>query len=269
MLKSFNVQEVLEKEVVSFGNGGMVYAPKKWLGKKVLLVLEERQIDIAEEILRALKPFLAEIEAVFLYGSFARKEQQQDSDIDVLVICEKKINLQKSERFDFFVVSKKVFIEKLKTDGSLFFYQIIKEAKPILNNSLLEEFKKIKVFPNFSKFFESTLTAFSKVQELIEFDKKSNKDFSDSGASIYSLILRMKSLFLIQCFVKKQNYSNKKFVEMLKSHEFSEKTINQFIEVFKAERDEKNFVVKVSLEDLQKLFDAAKLEFLKTEELVK
>lgn len=268
MLRSFNVQEVLEKEVVSFGNGGMVYAPKKWLGKKVLLVLEEKQLDVFEEILRVLKPFLAEIEAVYLFGSFARNEQRKNSDIDVLVISEKKISLEKNNNFDFFIISKNDFIEKLKADGSLFFYQIVKEAKPILNNVFLEEFKSIKVSPNFSKFFDNSLTAFSKVQELIEFDKKLNKNFSDSGASIYSLILRMRGLFLIQCFAKKQNYSNKKFFELVASHGFDQKTVEQFIEVYKNERDEKEVEAKIQLEELEKLFNAAKLEFLKAEELV-
>ena len=35
MLKTVDVQESVEKEVVKFGNGSIVYTPKKWIGKKL------------------------------------------------------------------------------------------------------------------------------------------------------------------------------------------------------------------------------------------
>jgi len=37
MLKTINVGESVEKEVVRFGNGSIVYTPKKWIGKKVIV----------------------------------------------------------------------------------------------------------------------------------------------------------------------------------------------------------------------------------------
>lgn len=268
MLKTINVQESIEKEVVSFGNGSIVYTPKKWIGKKVLVVLEEKPLDIGGEAMQMLKPFLSHIEGVFLYGSFARHEQTEKSDIDILVISDKKISLQKRGKFDFLVKTREGFIEELKTDPHLFLHQIADEARPILNESLLGELKQVSVKPDFKKLFDDTLGAFRNTKQLLEIDKKSGKKYLTSAVCIYSMILRLRGLFLVQGFIKKEAFSGKKFKEMIKSHGFKEKTINNFLDIYRAERDNKKIIHGISLRETEKLFEAAKTEFLKTEAMV-
>lgn len=269
MLRTVNVRESIEKEVVGFGNGSIVYTPKRWIGEKVLVVLEEKTLDIRGETMKILKPHLDSVSGVFLYGSFARNEQTKESDIDILVISSKKIDLKKKGRFDFLIKTKEGFIKELKKDPCLFFYQIVNEAKPIFNESLLKELKQVKIKPNFKKFFDDTLSAFKNIQQLLEVDKKRGKAYLDSTACIYSLILRLRGLFLIQCFIKKQAFSTKKFRGMIKSHGFREKTIDGFLGVYRAERDNKKTTHKIPLGKAEKLFKAAKIEFLKTEKMVK
>lgn len=266
MLKTFNVRDVLEKEVVRFGNGSMVHIPKKWLGEKVLVVLEEKQLDVEAEVMALLKPHLDSVEGIFLYGSFARKEQTENSDVDVLVICDKKLNLGKIGKIDFISSTKENFIKELKKDSTLFLHQLVLEAKPILNKSMLEELKKAKINPNFEEFFDDTIGAFKKTKQLLEENK--DTDFLDSNTTIYSLILRLKGLFLIRCHVKNSVFSNKKFMEFIKSHGFDEKTINEFFEAYRSERDEKNPTIKIKKTNAEKLFETAKIEFLKTKDLV-
>ncbi len=269
MLKTISVKEEIEKEVVRFGNGSIVYTPKKWIGKKVLVVLEEKPLDIEGETMEILKPYFSGIQGVFLYGSFARKEQTQESDIDLLVISDKKIDLKRKGRFDFLVKSKKDFIEEMKKDSTLFLHQILKEAKPVFNENLLEELKKEEIKPDFKGFFSSTLTAFKNIKDLLEAEKKMNTKYLDSTVVVYSLVLRLRGLYLIQCFKKNKEFSNKKFREMLKGHRFSEKTAEEFLIVYRVERDEKKVSGKILLEDAEKLFETAKIEFLKTEEMAK
>lgn len=269
MLKTISIKESVEKEVVKFGNGSIVYTPKKWIGKRVLVILEEKPLDIEGSVIEILKPYLSSVEGVFLYGSYARNEQTPESDIDILVISDEKINLKKKGNFDFLIKTKDKFVEELEKDPTLFLYQIIKEAKPIFNELLLEELEHIKTKPNFKEFFDGTLGAFKNIKNLMDVDKKRRKTYLNSTACIYSLILRLRGLFLIQCFVKKQTFSNKKFKELIKSHWFKEKTANHFLDIYRAERDDKKIPCKILLTDAEKLFEAAKIEFLKTEKMVK
>lgn len=269
MLRTVNVREQVEKEVVAFGNGSIVYTPKKWIGQRVLVVLEEKPLDIAGEVLEILKPCLGSVEGVFLYGSFARNEQTENSDVDILVISGEKINLRKKGRLDFLVKTREQFIQEMKKDSSLFLHQIVNEAKPILNEPLLIELKHVEIKPDFEEFFDSTLGAFKSTKELLDIDRKRGKKYLDSTACIYSLILRLRGLFLIQLFKKKQQFSTKKFVLFIKSHGFKEKTVNEFLEIYRAERDDKKIIHKLLLADAELLFAAAKALFLKTEKMVK
>lgn len=269
MIKSFNVQELVEKEVVPFGNGSIVYTPKKWIGRKVTVVLQEDPFDIKGETMETLKPYLGSIEGVFLFGSFARNEQIPESDIDVLVISSKKIVLKKSGRMDFLVRTKQEFLEELKKDKMLFLHQVLSEAKPVFNESLLIELKAAEGKLNFGVILEDTLGAFKSVQELLDASKKQGLEYLDSNAIVYSLILRLRGLVSAQCLEKKQAYSNKRLVAILKSYCFEEKTINNVLAIYRAERDNKKTNIRMSLAEAEKLFEAAKTEFVKTEILVK
>lgn len=267
MMRTINVRESVEKEVMRFGNGSIVYTPKKWIGEKVLVVLEEKPLDIAAEVMEIIKPHLSSIEGIFLFGSFSRNEQTKKSDIDILVVADRKINLRKEGRFDFLVKTRGELEKELQSDSTLFLYGVVNEAKPVLNGQLLEELKKIEVKPDFGKFFDETVGAFKKTSELLEINK--GREVLDSNTAIYSLILRLKSIFMIQCYKKGAEFSNKKFKELIKSHGFSEKTTENLLEVYRAERDEEKTGIKILLDDAKKLFEAAKIEFVKTEELVK
>lgn len=269
MIRSFNVQESVEKEVVPFGNGSIVYTPKKWIGKKVTILLQEKPFDIKGETMQALKPYLGAVEGAFLFGSFARNEQTAESDIDVLVISSKKIAIKKAGRICFLAKTKQEFLNGLKKDKTLFLHQIVNEAKPILNESLLSELKSAETKPEFKGLLEDTIGAFKSTKELLEANKKQNLEYLDSNACIYSLMLRMRGLLMAQCLAKKQVYSNKRSVAVLKEHGFKEKTINGFLAIYRAERDNKKINVKVPISDAEKLFEAAKREFIKTEELGK
>ncbi|MFH1696458.1 MAG: DUF2080 family transposase-associated protein, partial [Candidatus Diapherotrites archaeon] len=131
MLKTINIGESVEKEVVRFGNGSIVYTPKRWIGKRVLVILEEKPLDISAEVMEALKPHLGAVQGVFLFGSFARGEQTADSDIDVLVVSDEKIGLNKRGRFDFSVMPMERLVYELKHDATLFWRRAVQEAEPI------------------------------------------------------------------------------------------------------------------------------------------
>ena len=250
---------------MKFGNGSIVYTPKRWIGEKVLVILEKKPLDVAGETIEILKPHLGDVEGIFLFGSFARNEQTSQSDIDVIVISGKIFGIKKTGKFDFTVKTKSEFAKEMKTDPTLFLYQIAREGTPILNESVLNKLKSVDINPNFEKFFDDTIGAFKSARGLLA----ANKKFLDSNAAIYSLVLRLKGLFIIQCYKKNLQYSGKKFMELIKSHGFSEKTADAFLEAHRTEQDNRKAGAKISTSDAKKLFEAAKLEFLKAEALVK
>ncbi|MCX6802593.1 MAG: DUF2080 family transposase-associated protein [Candidatus Diapherotrites archaeon] len=268
MLRTFDVEEAVEKEVVGFGNGSIVYTPKRWIGRTVSVVLEKKQQDIAGGAMELLKPHMADVMGVYLFGSHARGEESGESDIDILVVSGRKIGLKKTGNFDFLSIARKEFAEALEKDSSLFLHQALREAKPIFNEPLLAELREKEILPDFSEFLDSTLWAFKNTALLLGADRKKGLAALDSTACIYSLVLRLKSFFLIQCFVGKKDFSAKNFEKMLAGHGFEEKQISDFLAVYRAERDDKKEKLAIALEDAEKLFEAAKIEFIKTEALV-
>src|SRR3989338_11708343 len=87
------VKEQLVKRVVKSGNGGAVWVPKSWLGQEVIVILPDRpEVNTKERIMQALEPYLKDVIAVFVYGSYARHEETKDSDVDVMVIVQDKSN---------------------------------------------------------------------------------------------------------------------------------------------------------------------------------
>lgn len=268
MLKTFSVAELVEKPVVAFGNGSIVYTPKQWIGKKAIVILEQKTPDLAEEIFKTLKPHAEHLQGVFLFGSQARNEQTPDSDIDVLVVSDQEFEIKK-EKFEFVVKTKNEIMQSIQSDPKLFLFSALREAKPIFNESLLQELRGIKPKPDFKRFFEDTLTAFQNVQQLLAPEQKRQQKFTDSNAIFYSLILRLKTIFLIHCFAKKKSCSNKQFFQFLRAHGLSQKLIEDFLAVFRSERNNEKTIVQIRLEDAIRLFEIAKLEFVKTEQLVK
>ncbi|MBU0661969.1 hypothetical protein KKH30_00460, partial [Candidatus Micrarchaeota archaeon] len=118
------------------------------------------------------------------------------------------------------------------------------------------------------KLFDGTLGAFKSTAELLRAEREEGREHLDSTVCIYSMILRMRALFNIQCFLKKGKFTNKKFRALLESHGFSTGEIGNFLGVYRVVRDRKKGAPEVLLADAERLFEAAKLEFLKTEEAV-
>ena len=137
MIRQYNVYDEIVKKVVPFGNGSIVYTPKKWVGQTVRIILEGEPLNIKESVMEQLNPFLERIKGVFLFGSFARNEQTKESDIDVLVIADKRFKLEKKGKFEFIVFDEGTLKKELKGNDPFYTYFMLQEAKPILNEEFL------------------------------------------------------------------------------------------------------------------------------------
>ena len=198
-------QEQLIRIVSQVGNGAHVFTPKEWVNEKVLIIRLDKK-DIKEKILERLYPHLDQIIAVSLYGSYARKEENDDSDIDVLVIAKERFNLEKKKGWDITIIPKDKFQQALELNPILI-YSVLNEAVPIINEEYLDNFKKDKIKVKYFKpFLEETLASLSSDKEILGLDKITGKFASSS--LIYSLFLRLRGIFIINSLLAKEDYSN-------------------------------------------------------------
>ncbi|MEW6294729.1 MAG: DUF2080 family transposase-associated protein [Candidatus Diapherotrites archaeon] len=269
MIKNYDIYEEVVKQVVPFGNGSIVYTPKKWIGQTVRVILEGEPVNIKESVVELLQPFLENIKGVFLYGSFARNEQAPDSDIDVLVVADKKFKLEKKSRFDFTVIEEATLRKELKGKDPFYTYLVLQEAKPIINKALLKELKEIKINKcDFKWLLEEAESALKIAEEFLKLDKLQERKKLDSTAIVHTIVLRLKNLFWLQCILKNEKYSNKEFKSFLHKKGLPKELIEKFYDLYRAERDEKGTPVKVSVEDTEKLYEVAKRELIEMREVL-
>lgn len=81
-------QKVLTKAVKKYGNSGGVYLPSAWIGGEVEVRLLRRPVNPEADIPHALSGSMKHVVSVLLYGSHARGEHEEGSDVDVLVVTD-------------------------------------------------------------------------------------------------------------------------------------------------------------------------------------
>lgn len=204
----------LIKNAISWGNGAGVLLPKKWKGKEVKVILVDRSPQINKEIFGILNDYLDDILGIYLVGSYARGEQTKRSDVDVLVITSKTNERIKRGKYNFIIVSEDIAEEQLKKN-ILPLLPMLKETKTLLNSSLIEAYKNTKLTKRNLKFhIETTKSAMNVVKEFIELAKIDNREITDRIA--YSLILRLRELYIVDCLIKNKIWNNKEFLSLVK-----------------------------------------------------
>ena len=133
--------EIQIKRAVKAGNSSAVILPRAWLNRKVRVELAEKDSEtILIEVIGVVKKHLPldKIIGVYLVGSYARSEQSEESDIDVMVITsDVDMNMIEEGIYNILVISSELLNQKLDRD-LLPVGQMIKEARPLINSELLE-----------------------------------------------------------------------------------------------------------------------------------
>jgi len=250
------MSEQLIRRVSLVGNGAHVFVPREWIGEEIVLIRKQKK-RINEQILNVLESYLDKIEGVFLYGSYARREERSDSDIDLLVITNKKIEI-KAKGFEIICIEKKDIEKALKIEP-IIIHSAIDEARVIINSGLLDELRN-KYKPNlkeFEEFFEDSKRIIKINEDFIREEKRDS--YFDDNAIVYSLVLRLRGLFIIKCLLegKKQSYNSlKRFVGgAMEDFDFIYDSYR------KAKRD-KNARIKIKTEEMINLIKFLNKEIL-------
>lgn len=251
-------EEKITRRVSEFGNGAHVFVPKNWANDEVTLIRIQKK-DVKEQIIGLLSPYFEKIIAVFLYGSYARSEQNKNSDIDLFIIASEKFSLKK-DNFEINVIEEDK-LEKAKKLNPILFYSMVQEARPIINKNYLENLRIEKPSKDYFKdFIKSTERIIAINKKMINLDKESNSQFV-SDSTIYSLILRLRGIFLINCLIKNEKYSNlnfKKWIVKSFSGDY-EKVYNIYTSI----RDNKKIKERVLLSDAEQLLNLLETEVRK------
>ena len=105
---------------------------------------------------------------IYLTGSYERGEETETSDVDVLVITNKKSNKIKKGKYDILLITKdevKIAIE----NNALPIIPMLKEAKIIINENLLENYIKLPLTKkNLRWHIETTKSSIKIIEDLIE-----------------------------------------------------------------------------------------------------
>lgn len=214
------------KQAFKLGNSAGVLLPIEWKDKRVIVKLIDRSItrDIFEILDK--RDMLKNTISIFLAGSYARGEETESSDIDVLVVTDCVDKQIKIGKYDIFFISKNRFEKTVKE--SLYLASLINEAKAILNDDLLKYYKT-KVKDILIKKHLVDIKSVTKINEkVVVIDEESGEKVMDE--TIYSVILRLREIYLIECLRNKKNPSNKEFLNLIR-RVASEESYNAYLRI--------------------------------------
>ncbi len=257
-IQKLAIKEQIVKHVVKSGNGGAVWVPKNWLGEEVIVILPDKpKLNIKEKVVHLLEPYLKDVIAVFMYGSYARHEETKESDVDVMLITKDRIapvqlTEPKLEIAAFQFDKLKKAIEKYP----VMYYQIVQEAVPLINSYVLEELKNVKISnESFKNYLNETREHIESSKELIKLDKLDGS-YIKSYSALYSIILRLRGIFIIRCISGKEKFSNAIFQEWLMRKGVTDKEYAKCYAAYRAVKTNasiKNLRIKISV--AEKLLD--------------
>ena len=256
--------EKIIRKVSEIGNGAHIFAPKEWVGEEVIITRIPRK-NAKEEIVKLLYPYLDKIISVLLYGSYARNEQDKDSDMDIFIVSKEKFKI-KSPNKDIIIVPEDR-MENAKKINPILFYSMIQEAMPIINSSYLEILKKEKIrLSCFREFLEDTKRAIKSDEEIMGLDERLKSKMA-SESVIYSLILRLRGIFIVNLLLRNKKYSKKIFEAWLAENSGAD--YDKVYKIYRSVRDSKKTKEEVPIKQAQSLIELLKKETKKLEDEAK
>jgi predicted nucleotidyltransferase len=248
--------EIQIKKAIKAGNSSAVVLPRAWLNKEVRVeLIDKSPKTILLESLSILENHisLSEVIGLYLVGSYARKEQDEDSDIDILVIT-KNIDEEMINEgiYNILIISEELLNQKLEND--LFpVGQMIKEARPLLNGNYLNSINIVVTKKNVKWYLDTTQEKIILTERILKNLKNKNIRLIDNRV-IYTLVLRVRTLEIIDNLIKDNSYSKKEFIKLIKKVSKGKDAYESYLNV-KNNSDKKP---KSSIEEAQKLLNYLK-----------
>lgn len=240
------------REVSRWGNGAGILLPREWMGNQVKVILIDRTLEIKKEVFNILEPYLDDIVGIYLVGSYARGEETADSDIDILVLSNKIKKELISSKYNVSIIPLESLRKTLHGDYPELVLPRLLEARVILNKRLLEELKNINLKKNaFREFFKDTKRIININREIIKKEEQ-NSNLTKSASLAYSVILRLRGLFLIKCILNKTKYTSKAFENWV-TQGIDKSSFTEIYQAYVNFKNKKKPSIQLKIVDLSKL----------------
>jgi len=254
------------KNVLKWGNGAGVLLPREWINQEVKIVLIDRTLQIRKEVFNILEKYLQDTLGIYLVGSYARGEQSERSDVDVLVISNKIKKEINSGKYRVSIIPLSVAKNTLDKCPLIIYPRLI-EAKTIINQELLEELKSTKISKDsFREFVKNTKRILKINNEFIELDKLEGDKLLSDGI-LYSLILRLRGISLIKSILDNKKYSKKEFKRWLMKI-ISDEEYNKVYGAYTSVKDNRKIKTDIKISVAEKLLKLLKKEIEKLEKKI-
>jgi predicted nucleotidyltransferase/uncharacterized protein YdcH (DUF465 family) len=250
--------EIHIKKTIRAGNSSAVVLPKSWLNREVRVELVKKsEKTILLESLEIMEKhiLLKEIIGVYIVGSYARKEENLESDIDILVVTKDMDKEMVNEgNYNILIVSNELLNQKLKSD--LFpLGQMIKEAKPLINSEFLNSLKVNVTKNNVAWYLKTTKDKIKLVDKVLNNLRRNGFKNIDSRVT-YTLVLRIRTMHIIKKLLNNEIYSKEEFINLIKKVSKSDAPYERYLDV-KNNLDKK---IKSNIGENEMLLDYLKKE---------
>jgi predicted nucleotidyltransferase len=234
----------LIKQITKAGNSSNVLLPKEWLGGMARVELIEKPIDMVEDTIRILKPYLKDILGIYIVGSYARKEETKESDIDILVITKESNKRIQKGKYEVILISKDN-LDKAMKENIIPLLSMIKEAKTILNEGLITEYKNINPNEkNLRWIIEITKSSKKLNKQAIRISRELKENISDG--IIYSIILGLRSTYTINCLKNNKIPTKKGLMDLLNKIVKTEEPYSAYLRSKDNQRDKKSISPEIA-----------------------
>lgn len=212
--------ETITKQTREVGTSAGVLLPRSWLNKQVVVTLfEPSEKKIAHDIIKYLfeHNLNEEVKGIYLFGSYSRGDFDFNSDVDILIITQNTNKLINHNNYEILLVSENSFSENLP--NNLNYLSILKETKVIFNKELIEKYRTKKHKFNIKKILSEINRIFKINEDAVKMCKENNLNIPDG--IVYSIILRLRELYLIKCLFSNKIYHKKDFLELVGNKVYS------------------------------------------------
>jgi len=234
----------LIKQITKAGNSSNVLLPKEWLGGTARVELIEKPIDIIDDTIKILKSYLKDILGIYIVGSYARKEETKKSDIDILVITKKSNQRIKNGKYEIILISRDN-LDKAMKENIIPLLPMIKEAKPILNEGLINEYKNINPNKrNLRWIIEITKSSKKLNEQAIKISRELKENISDG--IMYSIIIGLRSTYTINCLKNNKIPTKRGLMDLLSNIVKTKEPYNSYLRSKNNQPDKKSISPEIA-----------------------
>ncbi len=249
------------KQAIKVGNGAGVLLPRKYLGNLIEIKIRTlTKDDIKRQILSVAYPYLKNIMGIYLVGSYARNEERADSDVDVVIVSNKNIRLE-LENYHLICLTYEALTKHMER-SIIEYYPMLLEAETILNEDVLQKLLRTPMTKKSLKWhLESCKSALKVVEKALLTE---DKDLIVNDATLYSLMLRLREIYLVDCILDRKIGSLKgliKYAERVKS-------IERLCNIYRKLRNDEKVRIEASIEEVRECYEFANNKLKSQEEKI-